>query len=260
MRWMSTLEILKVMQSRDEHPSLYLFLLINSALDWMTFNAFELGASLVYHVTATVLVGEGLSRNPKYIESVIEYSKSFLMSGFVWPIRPFGPQTVRDWMYWLCTWRLRRDINRTLKHLIPVIDRRIELVAAKSPDRPMDMIQGLVESEVPTPEEGSPLRHAHRVLHITFAASAVSSALVLHTLHQTLITPEHLEPLRKEIADAVTQYGGWTENAMLNMPFLDSYLREMLRLYPPSICKHRSILPSCWHTSPSRANCQPRIV
>jgi hypothetical protein len=89
------------------------------------------------------LVGEELCLNPKYIDSVIEYSKSFLMSGFVWPVRPFGP--LRDWAYWLFTWGLRRDINRCFKFLLPLIDERVE--QKKSPNKsnqeePLDMVQG----------------------------------------------------------------------------------------------------------------------
>ena len=137
----------------------------------------------------------------------------------------------------MCTWTLRRDINRAFKFLLPVINERFDLVANNAQDRPIDMIQGLVESEVPSPEEGTPIRHAHRILHITFAASAVSSAMILHTLHQTLMTPQYIEPLREEINVAVAKHG-WTERALANMPFLESYIRELLRLYPPSICEY----------------------
>ena len=211
------------------------------SLDWKSFNTFELSALLVHRLTSRVLVGEELCRNPKYIDSIIEYSKSFQMSGFVWPIRPFG--FFRDWQYWLFTWRLRRDIDHCFKFLLPVINRRVERKeyhSKSTEEDPLDMIQGLMEMNVPSPEEGTPLRHAHRVLHLTFAASAVSSALILHTIHQTLTTPEHIPVLREEISRCLKQHDGWTEKALLNMQFLESYIREMLRLCPPSVCKLRS--------------------
>jgi Cytochrome P450 len=161
------------------------------------------------------------------------------MSGFVWPVRPFGP--LRDWAYWLFTWGLRRDINRCFKFLLPLIDKRVE--QKKSPSKsdqeePLDMVQGLLEMDIPSPEEATSLRHAHRILHLTFAASAVSSALILHTLHQTLTTPEHILELREEISRCLKDYGGWNEKALLNMQFLESYIREMLRLCPPSVRKY----------------------
>jgi aspirochlorine biosynthesis cytochrome P450 monooxygenase len=158
----------------------------------------------------------------------------------MWPIRPphWGP--LRKWGYWLGTWSLRRDINRSFKFLLPLIRSRAEKLQSnpgEPEDQPLDMVQGLLEMEIPSPEEGTPVRHAHRVLHLTFAASAVSSALILHTIHQTLMTPQYIPELRCEIAKALDWHGGWTERALLSMHFLDSYIREMLRLCPPSVCK-----------------------
>lgn len=204
--------------------------------DWKSFNTFELGAQLMFHLTARVLVGEELCRNQKYIDSIIQYSKSFLMSGFGWPVRPVGP--FRNWAYWFFTWGLRRDIDRCFSFLVPLIDKRVKEknYPSESPkEAPMDMIQGLLEMDIPSPEERATLRHAHRILHITFAASAVSSALILHTLHQTLTTPEYLPELRQEISQCLKEHGGWTEQALLHMHFLESYIREMLRMCPPSV-------------------------
>jgi hypothetical protein len=128
-----------------------------------------------------------------------------------------------------------------LQVLLPLIDRRVE--QKKSPSKsdqegPLDIVQGLLEMDIPSPEEAMSLRHAHRVLHLTFATSAVSSALILHTLHQTLTTPEHTLELLEEISRCLKEYGGWTEKALLNMQFFGSYIREMLRLCPPSIRKY----------------------
>ncbi|MCJ1396703.1 hypothetical protein MMC18_009595 [Xylographa bjoerkii] len=86
-------------------------------------NTFEFASSLVYRLSARYMVGLELSRNHDYIHSVIEYSKSFLMSGFMWPIRLFG--SFKDWIYWLGTWGLRRDIKRAFSHILPGIDSRL---------------------------------------------------------------------------------------------------------------------------------------
>lgn len=159
------------------------------------------------------------------------------MSGFVWPIRPFGPELFRKWGYWLGTYGLRRDIGRAFRDLLPLIHHRIDELngTAKTNDEHTDMLQGLLEMNIPDPLEATPLRHAHRVLHITFAASAVTSALVLHTFHQLLATPEFLEPLRAEIEGMLENNDGWTEKALGHMTFLESFIRELLRLNPPSI-------------------------
>ena len=202
-------------------------------------NTFEVGTGLVFRLTSRVLVGPKLCKNEEYVKSTVDYSKSFLMSGFVWPIRPFGPKLLRDWGYWLGTYGLRRDINHAFKHLLPLIHHRADELngTVKAEEEHADMVQGLLEMEIPDPREATPLRHAHRVLHITFAASAVTSALVLHTCHQLLATPEFLEPLRAEIDSVLAENDGWTEKALNKMTFLESFIRELLRIYPPSVSK-----------------------
>jgi len=226
---------------------------------WKKFNTADLCFDIVFKETARVLSGEDLCRNPDYLRSIIDYSKSFLASGFMWPIRPPNWWPIRNWFYRFFTWRLRRDINRAFSFILPVIDKRLEMLKSRpqgqkqevEDERTMDMIQGLLEMDIPDPSEATPIRHAHRVLHLSFAASAVSSALMMHTIHQLLQTPEYIPALRQEIQDTLKQYGGWTEKALLEMHMLDSTIRELLRLNPPSVCKfplhsHDSIALGFW--------------
>ncbi|KAF4636602.1 hypothetical protein G7Y89_g1492 [Cudoniella acicularis] len=212
---------------------------INPRLRWKAFSTYELCSGLVYRHTARVLVGKELAQNTAYIDSILKYTESFLMSGFMWPVRPPADWTlIRKWWYYIGTWGLRRDINRSFKFLLPLINSRmeeLEELGGQPQEKHMDLVQGLVEMHIPDASEARPIRHAHRILHLTFAASAVSSALLLHTIHQTLRTPEFLPELRAEIKMALEQNGGWTEKALLNMYFLESYIREMLRLCPPSV-------------------------
>lgn len=209
---------------------------------WKKFNTADLCFDLVFAETARVLSGEELCQNPEYIEAIVDYSKSFLMSGFMWPIRPPNWGPIRNWLYWLCTWRLRRDIKRAFRFIIPLINSRLKELEAtgnnvEGADLHLDMIQGLLTMNIPQPEERTPVRHAHRVLHMSFAASAVSSALMMHTIHQTLMTPEYVPELRQEITNALKEHGGWTEKALLEMHLLDSFIRELLRMNPPSVCE-----------------------
>jgi cytochrome P450 len=55
--------------------------------------------------------------------------------------------------------------------------------------------------------------------------------LNLQMVYQVLMTPEYLEPMREEIRNAVDTHG-WTDKALINMPLVDSFLRETNRLYP----------------------------
>lgn len=127
-------------------------------------------------------------------------------------------------------------------HVSTLIKKRSEEVklsraGQKANEEHLDTIQGLLSTDLPQ-EEATPIRHAHRVLRITFASSAVSSVLILHTIHQTFQTPQYIPGLREEIRKALNENDGWTGKALLEMRFLDSYIRDMLRLCPPSVCEY----------------------
>jgi aspirochlorine biosynthesis cytochrome P450 monooxygenase len=211
---------------------------------WKRFSTVDFAFNLVFAETARVLVGEDLCRDPAFLKAIVDYSKSFLMSGFMWTVRPPNIGILRRWFYWAGTWGLRRDIERAFKFLIPTIEKRMGVLAnlrkeGKEPEeRYMDMITGLLTMEIPRPAEASPLRHAHRVLHLSFAASAVSSALMVHMLHAVLSLPSIVPELRNDITSALETHGGWTDQALIEMALLDSLIRELLRLHPPSVCEN----------------------
>ena len=51
-------------------------------------------------------------------------------------------------------------------------------------------------------------------------------------LFQLLVCPEYLEPLREEAQTALERNGGWNEKALDSLPKLDSFIREVNRLWP----------------------------
>jgi len=215
---------------------------IGDCSDWKEFNIFHTNSNIVTSLVNRLLVGEKLSRNPEYAKCIKSYIFSFLLLGFAWPIRP--PQFVARWVYWIAAIPHRRDINRAMKFLLPVIEERMAgLPTQDSSNKPLDMVQWLLEMPVPRPEEGSTLRHAERLLHLTFASAAVPETLLTHMIHELLEHPEYLKSLRDEIDECLEEYGGWNDKTLSKMEHVDSYVRETARLYPPSVLTgHRTVM------------------
>ena len=60
-------------------------------------------------------------------------------------------------------------------------------------------------------------------------------------LVQVLQTPAHGEALREEV-DAAIRSHGWSDAMLNHMPLMDSFIREVQRLYPILSCMIRKPL------------------
>jgi aspirochlorine biosynthesis cytochrome P450 monooxygenase len=209
---------------------------VGDASNWKTFNIAQLMANVVNILVSRMLVGQELGQDLSYIRQVQDYVTSFLANGFGWPIRP--PWPIDKWVFWICAYPMRRKLRRSLGLLVPAFRERMSQLPSQDPNnKPLDMIQWLLEMPVKTPEEGSAEKNAERMLHLTFASTAVSMGLMINLTHQILENPEYVEPLRKEIAECLDTHGGWTEKALSSMHLVDSYIRETMRFAPPSVCE-----------------------
>ncbi|KAJ4356803.1 uncharacterized protein N0V89_004840 [Didymosphaeria variabile] len=107
-------------------------------------------------------------------------------------------------------------------------------------DRPdikknLDTIQLMVDMPPASPKEVDSFRHAIRVLHLHFASTGSSIALVHAAIWQLLQMPECIELIRAEIEDVLKKYGSWDSKHTLNhLHLLDSFVREILRVHVPS--------------------------
>lgn len=60
---------------------------------------------------------------------------------------------------------------------------------------------------------------------------------------QIMANPEYVEPLRKELSSALESHNGWHSDFLTQVPKLDSFTREALRLYVPAQCESRHFVP-----------------
>jgi cytochrome P450 len=77
---------------------------------------------------------------------------------------------------------------------------------------------------------------AKQQLGLIFAAVHTTSLTTTNTLYTLAVTPEYVEPLREEIRNAMAENGGKiTTRALQQMVKLDSYMKEVVRVYPPAL-------------------------
>jgi len=73
-------------------------------------------------------------------------------------------------------------------------------------------------------------------LGLIFAAVHTTTMTVTNILYTLAVTPEYIGPLREEVREAMAENDGKiTTRALQQMVKLDSYMKEVTRLYPPGI-------------------------
>jgi aspirochlorine biosynthesis cytochrome P450 monooxygenase len=166
---------------------------------------------------------------------MMKYTESVFSAGVAFNGIPLGP--LRKTVYFLGARQHRRDLDAAVAFVVPELERRMrEQLNDPNAPKENDGIQWNLDLPLASPKEGLPLRHAHRILHLSFAATGTVAILITHMIYNVLIYPEYLEPLREEISACTAAHGGWTEKAMNEMWKLDSFIRETLRVQPPSVC------------------------
>jgi cytochrome P450 len=212
--------------------------------EWKTFGAMELSSKLVHYISNRILVGPKLCRNAEYRAATERLNMSHVIFGALWNFLPLGP--FRRPFYWIFSIPYRSQIRHAMrKFIIPVIEERIAHKNETSGKRHLDTIQLMIEMPPASPKEVDSFRHSIRILHLHFASTGSTIALVHNCLWQLLHTLEALDPIRDEIKDVLTKYGAWdSKNTLNHLHLLDSFIREVLRVHVPSASTHHVICSS----------------
>src|SRR4051812_28809386 len=73
-------------------------------------------------------------------------------------------------------------------------------------------------------------------LGLIFAAIHTTTMTATNILYTLAVTPEYINPLREEVREAMEENEGRiTSRALQQMVKLDSYMKEVTRVYPPGI-------------------------
>jgi cytochrome P450 len=137
--------------------------------------------------------------------------------------------------------KLRNMEERAARHLEPIVRERME-AEKNDPNwqKPDDMMQWLLNQSA---KHGtvSVEQLAKMQLALIFAAIHTTTMTLTNILYTLAVTPEYVGPLREEIVNVMSDNDGKiTTRALQQMVKLDSYMKEVTRLYPPSVSTYLS--------------------
>ncbi|KAH8197410.1 hypothetical protein TruAng_008433 [Truncatella angustata] len=201
-------------------------------------NAQQFFTAIVHRSASRIMIGEELCRNETFIKTSTEFVMSIFFTGLIIVKLPLGP--LRDWLaYPLAAWH-RRKLRQCTRMLRPVLQRRIEerQKSGGSQNR-LDAIEWSLML-VPSGGEIDVPRLLDELMHNLWAGTSAPGGLVTDIIFQLLLEPKYKEMLVQEASKALGETGHWTEKALGRLPLLDSFIREINRLYPTGSSKKLS--------------------
>jgi cytochrome P450 len=200
--------------------------------DWTGVTIYKTIVDIVAQVSGRIFVGAELCEDPKYLDCANNNTINFLDSvTAVKKLRPWlrpimAPRTpeIR---------RLRQREKEANDYIRPLVHKRLE--AAKNDptwEKPDDMLQWMLDRGAC--DNISVEDYAKGQLGLIFAAIHTTSLVATAVLYTLAATPEYVGPLREEIRGVIAEYdGNITAKALQQMEKLDSYMKEVNRVYPP---------------------------
>lgn len=125
-------------------------------------------------------------------------------------------------------------MNRIHSLLIPVINERREKEATigESYEKPTDVIQWMMD--LANEKESPPENLATRYVYTIIGSMHTVTSAIKDTLYDICARPEYVDPLREELEHILREDRGWQKGTAAKMQRLDSFMKEVQRLNPPS--------------------------
>lgn len=209
---------------------------IGSPDSWTPFIAAELVSKIVHRTMSRIILGKVLCRSVPYLNAAQSQADTLFINGLIMSMLPLGPLS-RIMAYPFSIF-YRMKLRKALDEIIPVVQERYNESKAQSQKdlftqdaEKLDAIEWIMDLTRTDEKEFPPECIAATLLHTMWAGSPPSAGLVTQMVFQVLYEPQYLELLRSEAHAAFDTYG-ITEKALNNMPLMDSFIREVNRLYP----------------------------
>jgi len=192
-----------------------------------------------YDVVGETLLGD-LGASPDYLH----HSKGFTETVAAWS---GGMHILPSWLRRLYFQlspggrKIRRHLNECKSLIFPELDRLQDCERDEKQSMKSSVARGFLKH---ASEKGVTMNYdeiVHQMLIITFAAAPMWNMILNQVVQNHVAFPEHNAEMKKEVQQALEIYGGWTEAAFLNMPRLESFIRETLRCTPPIMCKSETL-------------------
>ena len=102
-------------------------------------------------------------------------------------------------------------------------------------EKPEDVLQWMMD--LADEKEEQPENLATRYIYAILGSLFSVSGSIKDTLYDVCARPEYISSLREEIEQALTEDGGWQKTTPAKLQKMDSFMKEVQRLNPPSARK-----------------------
>ena len=203
----------------------------------------EFAGDMSLRTLSRVFGGKSLSRDQTYFDGFNAWSNGSVMTGVLILMIPF--HALRHTLGWPLAMYQKHVRQRRLHNLAKahVIRRMMEEESGTRVDGEVDALQSAIRllSRDSTPPPVDLL--AAQLWQLTWAGAQSPGMTLARMLLKVLEMPALGEALREE-ANAAVANQGWSDAMVRDLPLMDSFIREVHRLYPtfsgilcqPSLC------------------------
>ncbi|PKS08122.1 hypothetical protein jhhlp_005397 [Lomentospora prolificans] len=202
--------------------------------DWTPVNIHNKLLRIVAMVSGRVFIGPELCRSEQYLDAAINYTVELMEARRAvdrmrpW-FRPFLASRLPE------VRSLDRRIEEAFRFMSPVVEARKEIALDPTAEKPDDMLQWLVDAQEKFPDKNSQ-NLAKVQLGLSFAAIHTTCLTATNAFYSLAAIPEFVEELREEIHSVLADNDGIpTAVSLQHMKKLDSFLKEVLRVYPATM-------------------------
>ncbi|KAI1877566.1 hypothetical protein JX265_003574 [Neoarthrinium moseri] len=194
---------------------------------------------IIARISSRIYLGEQLCRNEEWLRITKTYTTNFYTASTNLRMFPKSTRFLAHWFLPDCR-KLRFELNDARRIIMPLVQRRNQIrqeaaAAGLSIPRFNDAIDWAEQEATATGTSFDPA-----IFQLTLSLLAIHTTYDL--LQQTMIdlaqNPEYIEPIRREVIDALLA-DGWKKTSLYKMKLLDSAIKETQRMKPGSIVTMR---------------------
>jgi cytochrome P450 len=191
-----------------------------------TVNSSSFFQKLVARIGVQLFAGKEYADNELLIEAFADYALSMFRAGMAQNIlpTPIADFIVRHYL------SVGKNIETIMKEVTPYVAGIKEKEDQFGQEKPGDFMHMMIQTpgaddHVQTPEET-----AFWLKDIAFASIHTTSTFLSFAVHDLSDRPDIQDLLRKEINETIEKHGELTPELTVQMPIMDSFLRESLRI------------------------------
>ncbi|KKY14227.1 putative cytochrome p450 [Diplodia seriata] len=200
----------------------------SSTSSWTPLNATSALLHIVAAATGAIGVGTPLCLDPTYLDASVQYAASVMRA-------MAAASRVPSWCRWLVAPWLKevRELKGRIRGMEALVGGVMRARRENGEEKAEDLLQWTVDGAA---KFGLDAEWKVVRAYLGFVFAAVHSTTVVATnvlFNLAAMPPEVTAELRDEMAAALDRHGGvMTFDALQDMPKLDSFMKETLRLYP----------------------------